>query len=153
MQEKHREDPPGEKTGPKDSLHDRGWFYTRLHPPPYYSPVDLWVGGDHGKVMKDWHRVSDGDNDYYCNSKDNEVIFEPSHWRKHPDVTYPPYDPLTVNDLPILSTNDVKEIVKTLQGLITNINPNPYMDYYNSAMEGCIDIIEEALKQKQSLHK
>ena len=153
MQLKHGEEPTGEPTEPKVSLHDKKnpipWISSLDELPPYYMSIDIYSG----EVLEDWARVShggevDGKDDFYVNNRDSKVIDNITHWRKRPDVNYESYEPMTTHDVPLLSTNDVKDIVASLNKLITNLNPNPYLVYYNSAMEGCIDVIESALKEK-----
>ena len=80
---------------------NRGWFCTRRSPPPYYVPVDLWVWHwMYGKdIVEDWYRVSDGEKDYYCNQRDNDIITAPTHWAKRKGVVYPKYDPMTIDDI------------------------------------------------------
>jgi hypothetical protein len=155
----NEETPPGE-TGPtKISLHDKDnpvqWISVLYEKPPYYTSVDLLH--DRGTViLEDWARVShggevDGQDDFYVNNRNSDVVYDVTHWRKRPEVKYKPYEPMTTNDIPILSTNDVNEALKTLEELKTvwgvNTN-NPYIEYYNSAIEDCIAVVQNTLKVK-----
>jgi hypothetical protein len=149
--EKHRKETSGEPTEPKVSLHDKEnpvpWISVLDELPPYYTPVDILTDSN---VCEDWNRVSDGDRDYYVNGRDNNMITNATHWRKRKGVKYRPYEPMTTHDVPVLSTNDVKDMVKVLNEMITwrTIKGNPYLEYHTSAIKDCIAVIETTLALK-----
>jgi len=138
-----------DRDNPNVNLHDEDnpipWISTLDELPPYYISVDIYVNGD---VHEDWHRVSNGEIDYFCNPRNNRITTFVSHWRKRKGVNYNPYEPLTTHDIPILSTSDVYDIISTLDGLINKTPKTSFMVHHNSAVAQCISIIEETLKEK-----
>jgi hypothetical protein len=135
-------------SGPdKVSLHDKDnplpWTSILDELPPYYIPVDIYVNGD---VHEDWHRVSNGEIDYYCNSRDDKITTFVTHWRKRQGVNYNPYEPLTTHDILILSTNDVHVLIEDIKG---ELQPGDQGQMkYNLAILRIVGLIKRTLKEK-----
>jgi len=123
---------------------NRGWYCTRFQEPPYYAPVDIWVGQD---VLEDWYRVSDGENDYYCNQRDNTIIHDPSHWHKRIGVIYPKYDPMTTDDVPKYTQRQVNEII----GEIDSILSTPPFGVRTQRQDELIEQFHVGLKEAKNI--
>ena len=85
----HKEEILKTADGSTQSLTAQGWRDINKEKPVYYCPVNITVStpiGVDGTVrferLEDWHRLSDGDNDFYGNDKNDRVIFqsEVTHW-------------------------------------------------------------------------
>jgi len=142
------------------------WINITEEKPEYYAPVDIFDGID---VHEAWARVSDGETEYYVNSRDNKVIpsEEVIQWKKRPGIIYRKYDPMITDDTmstfekvakwkmgakddnPILSPNDVKDIIIRLNKLIEvrEQRDNPEILYIAGLMDA-IAVIEGTLKDK-----
>jgi len=106
---RHNNNPKG--TNPKSTqLAQYDWIQTLFEKPPYYTPIDIWDGK---KTLMNWHRLSDGDNEFYANLKDNKIIDSNhvTYWRKLPGVKYPKYEPMTSDDVKI----DPSKIINKIQ--------------------------------------
>lgn len=161
MQKKHtefREDPgPGNVNphdenpgGPRDlepqTTTNHNWYCTKVLPPPYYSNVDLWVGNE---IMKEWHRVSDGDKDYYCNSKDNSILTNPTHWKKRPGVNYPEYEPLTEDDIKQVTYRELIEVRDLLEKESLPTVEVQYHEGFNDGLTKAIKAINNLIRTKR----
>ena len=97
---KYRETHPGSTEGQQLKQYtEAGWIDITKERPPYYSPVDIL---DEDQVAhEDWHRLSDGEREYYGNLNDNRIISGTAitHWRKRSGVTYIKYEPMTMDDI------------------------------------------------------
>ena len=117
---------------------DDEWIPMEKEKPTYYTPVDIMIKFA-DTVLEDFHRLSDGDHDYYASLKSDRIISNPSHWRKRKGIIYRKYEPMTEDDIkaipihdietiidvmkadlitddkPILSTNDVKELIREIK--------------------------------------
>jgi hypothetical protein len=136
---------PGDSGPTKISLHDKDnpvpWICTLYEKPPYYTPVDILVDA---KPMDDWNRVSDGDQDYYVNGRDNRCTANVTHWRKRKGIKYEPYNPMTIEDIPVLSTNDVSDLIDELnkeQGTQDSVD-------FDMAINWVIVVIKRTLQEK-----
>jgi len=97
---------------------DREWISLEYgdEKPPYYSPIDIWDGKE---LYENWHRVSNGQYDYYCNQRDNRIVRHVTHWAKLPGVKYNPYQPMTEDDIPKYSQRNMIELINELEEFIT----------------------------------
>ena len=118
----HNEDNPPTEEDPRGRGNQTAqswgeWISVLDELPPYYMSVDIYSGLH---IMENWARVShggerDGKDDFYVNNRDSNVAHNITYWRKRPDVNYVSYDPMTTHDVPILSTNDVNDLIKELE--------------------------------------
>jgi len=126
------------------------WININYEKPEYYTPVDIFDGID---IHEARARVSDGETEYYVNSKDASVIFgnEVIQWRKRPGIIYNKYDPMTAIDItPILSPNDVQLMIYGIKKMMRREVGIPYIPSteYNDGLSDCITVLEETLNQK-----
>ena len=150
---KVRRHKPGEAPGAMNpqSQTAQTWIPIEKEKPPYYTSVDIYDGV---VIMMDWARVShggevDSKDDFYVNNRNSDVVYDITHWAKRPGSKNQRYDPMTKEDIPILSTNDVNELLESLKVMIemrTRLSI-PHIEYC-AAIEDCITIIETTLKQK-----
>ena len=126
---------------------NRGWFCAQRNPPPYYVPVDLSVGQD---ILEDWYRVSDGEKDYYCNQRDDKVIYEPKLWAKRTGVVYTKYDPMTTDDIKQITIRDLIDVMiklenkKTTHSHMTDLNKG-----VNLGLGQAITVINDLISKKR----
>lgn len=106
------------------------WKELRHEKPRYYDPINLWDGNSY---RYDWYRVSDGEKDYYCNNNDDRVLSpdEITHWSPPAGVTYPPYKPMTRDDIKEFTQRDINEVLEALTRLIKRREGSnlPHIDY------------------------
>lgn len=48
------------------------WIYTKYEKPDYYRNVTIFC--DDGSVLSEWHRLSDGENEYYGSLNTDSII-------------------------------------------------------------------------------
>jgi len=141
----HNRETPTREPGfpPRQSAQDvpGDWISITDEKPPYYYPIDIYDGTD---IMDDWNRVSTGERDYYCNNRTNDIVWDITYWRKRPGINYIPYDPMTTWDIPILSTNDVNELIEEIKHEHMGLE---FIEY-NLAIIRIIGIINRHLKEK-----
>lgn len=131
---------------------DRVWVSCDLNPPPYYAPVDIWIGSvlmTEGNVCKDWHRVSDGEWDYYCNQRDNTIVTDPTHWRKRQGVNYPRYKPLTGDDIKRITYRELLEVRDTLEKEMIPTVEVQYNEGFNEGLLQGIKAINNLIRTKR----
>jgi hypothetical protein len=123
------------------------WISLEDEQPPYYSPIDLWDGK---QLYEDWARVSNGEQDYYVNNRDNRIMFIATHWSKRAGVNYPPYEPMTSEDLPRYSQRDIDGIIIQLNTMIHKRTSAsiPHIEY-TTALEEAIEVINFHTKQSR----
>ena len=118
--------------------------------PPYYTPIDIWDVDTH-TLHENWHRVSDGDTEYYC--KDDKVMFDVKWWVKRKGVKYEPYDPMTAEDIKEYSRRDLKDMIEIMKKdmvvIETNTDPIARMTY-NSGVQECINIVNRKLRNTKT---
>lgn len=106
------------------------WKDLKHQRPRYYDPINLWDGK---AILFDWYRVSNGEKDYYCNNKDNKILFpdDVTHWSPPAGVTYPPYKPMTEDDIKEFTQRDINEVLEALTRLIKRREGSnlPHIDY------------------------
>jgi len=130
----------GDNANDNLNLH-KEWIDIQKEKPVWYAPVDIHTGK---KIYENYARVSDGEMDYYVNSKDNHVVLKVTHWRKREGIVYPKYDPITEEDLkPILTPYDVGMIMNTISRMLGEISKE-----YNQGLTDSITVIEESLNRK-----
>ncbi len=130
----HTEDttPPEEdaRSSQTAQLPPLDWKDLKHQRPRYYDPINLWDGK---YLYNDWYRVSDGDKDYYCNNKDNKILFpnDITHWAPPAGITYPPYQPMTRDDIKEFTQRDINEVLEALTRLIKRREGSnlPHIDY------------------------
>ena len=122
------------------------WISVNLNKPPYYTPVD--VLDINMNVWEDWHRLSDGDKDYYCNPRTDHLTQNVTHWRKRPGITYEPYNPMTTNDIPIMNINELNDMIKVMIKLIDKRTSShlPHIEYV-TGVDDAIIAVEQTFKQ------
>lgn len=128
---------------------DITWINIKTQKPRYYDPINIWDGKN--EILYNWARVSNGENDYYVNTReiDGNVIYNITHWSPPKGVKYPKYDPLTTKDLP---GYDLKQLIKTMKKqhipyqVMTSWNRDR-SEGYNDGVTQCIKIIERKLKK------
>ena len=162
MQLKYREDPTGEPTATKVSLHDREnpvpWISVLDELPPYYASVDIYDG----TVHENWARVShggerDGPDDFYVNNEDSTVIHNITHWRKRPDVYYRTYDPMTFpspdpDDIPQYTQRDINGIILNLQ-ILKDKRERFEPAGFHMTINQAIDVIETHTKEARKTRR
>lgn len=123
------------------------WISMDEEIPPYYTPIDIKVAGE---IMEDYHRVSDGEMECYCNTRDSLVAIGPTHWRKRPGIKYIPYEPMTEDDIKEFTRRDIKKIVEALTKLIDRrIHSNlPHIEYV-AGVDDAIITVETLLNPKR----
>jgi hypothetical protein len=118
------------------------WKSVKTAKPIYYQPINIWDGN---VVLYNWHRVNDGEKDYYVNDATNDVKTDVTHWSYPFEANLPDADPMTTKDLP---GYDLKEIIKAMRKRIksTDINEDNAKGYV-WGIEDCIQIVERRLKK------
>ena len=124
----------------KEETLSKHWYSVEDVRPPYYTPVDIYTGT---YVMRDWSRVSDGEKDYYVNNRDNQVVTKVKFWKKRKGIVYPEYDPMTANDIPKFTVNDIKKLITEIE----NEYINPSEIEHNLALTRAISHIKVMMKE------
>lgn len=88
---KHR-DSQSQVSQKQESPSAHPWIDLNDEKPAYYASVDILTDS---QILEDWHRLSDGDHEFYANLRNNSIVYNPTHWRKRPGVKYIPYEPMT----------------------------------------------------------
>ena len=126
MVEKNKETPP--EISKSNQTHtaqppDDEWISMDEEKPTYYTPVDIMIKFA-DTVLEDFHRLSDGDHEYYASLKSDRIISNPSHWRKRKGIIYRKYDPMKEDDIKVFSIQDIKTIIDVMKAdLITDDKP------------------------------
>lgn len=120
------------------------WISLEDEQPPYYSPIDLWDGKH---LYEDWARVSNGEQDYYVNNRDNRIMFIATHWSKRAGVNYPKYEPLTADDVPIYTQRDINGIIIQLNGMLHRTQEGKGSLEYSIAIEEALAVISYHTKE------
>lgn len=135
-----KETPSGDNATNNLKLH-KDWIDITEEKPVYYAPIDIHTGK---KIYENWARVSDGEIDYYINNRDNHVILKVKYWRKRKGIIYPKYDPMTSKHIPIITENDMYELLISMT--------DEYLDQeqiqYNLGVSHSIDHVKDFIKDK-----
>ena len=130
----------------------RGWKSLEDEKPPYYAPITISVINK--GMFHDWHRVSNGDEDWYCpNDGHNKTIIpeaEVISWRPPEGVEYPTYEPMTTDDLPLFTTRDLYDIIDTFTGYKMPVDEEQehVSIGYNIALRQAIVYIRQIIEDK-----
>ena len=125
------------------------WKDLKHQRPRYYDPINLWDGK---YIYYDWYRVSNGEKDYYCNNNDNKILFpdDVTHWSPPAGVTYPPYKPMTRDDIKEFTRRDINEVLEVLGKLIARriTSQLPHIEYV-AGVDDAIITIDGLLKPRR----
>jgi hypothetical protein len=147
---------PGDDMEPQVNLHKmsymtpppgRDWIAIEDEKPPYYSPIDMWDGKE---LYEDWHRLSNGDHDYYASLWDNKIKRHITHWAKRPGMKYHKYDPLTIDNISqpseepkTISVDDVQQVINQLSEKLVPADDADYDDWgYNEGLTLAIKLLK-----------
>jgi len=129
------------------------WKVLKHEKPRYYDPINLWDGNSY---RYDWYRVSNGEKDYYCNNNDDRVLSpdDITHWSPPAGVKYPPYQPMTEDDIKEFSRRDLKHLIERMKdeiipnNQIPNDNPDQH-HAFNTGLKTGITVITTFLKPRR----
>jgi hypothetical protein len=118
--------------------------------------VNIWDGKE---VLYNWARVSDGEKEYYVNLEDDFIKFDVTHWSYPFGVTHPKYEPMTEDDIKVLSIRDLNDIISDLEKSIIPLSEMPPVDErdshlgFNTAMRECVSHLKRVARDtKLKLH-
>jgi len=140
----HLSPPPGRK-----------WVAIKDEKPPYYSHIDIWDGKE---LRTNWHRLSNGDSDFYANSQDNKITRLITHWAATVGSTLPKYEPMTADDIKQFTINDIKKAIEDMYKDIIPVSENEENGVttrlaYNEGVKSCTIILKKLIRHHRMTNK
>jgi hypothetical protein len=134
---------------PPNPLGLQRWKSVMDEKPRYYDPVNIWDGKE---VLYNWARVACENGDYYVN-QDDLVKYDVTHWSPPHGVDYPPYEPMTEDDIKLFTIRDINDIIKTIEQQNHAYDDNDFERGYNLAMTECLMYLKRTAREgKLKLH-